>query len=352
MRKLIATFVLAAITLLPAAAEHARLLGVELNGSQQQFKQLFLRVKGVKCLESQCDSTAFVYSGTYAGVDNCTFYIFHQNGTVCAASISLPVCDSWNQLKGQFNQFRSDFRADATLRCTNDNREFKAPYSDGDGDEMIAVAAGMCFFRASFESDVAEIIISINKRKCVEISIFDNQNFTSADQHRPDANSTPFTTDSNDPSGQCLQFMGLNIAGKPMEFAQRLVNERGLTFHSRTNSGDCILIGSYNGIDGCSFGIISKNGRISSVGVTLPRLHDWQQLKAQYLLFKTALRNDYQVMNCTETFKAPYQEGDGDEMQAVQGGCCTFRTSFCCDHGAIALSIHKSGSIIILFKPN
>lgn len=351
MRKLIATFVLAAITLLPAAAEHARFLGVELNGSQEQFKQQLLQVNGVACLEDRCDNTAFVYSGSYAGVDNCTFYVFHQNGTVCAVNVMFPEYDSWQQLKNLYARIRDDYRFDATLRRALDEHSFTPPYAEGDGDELLAIEAGNCNFKAVFKSDVMSIHVLIDKRKCVRINILDNQNFSNQEPLQlNDANA--YTSQGNDPAGEYLQFMGLNITGRPSDFAQRLVNERGLTLHSYTSDGNILLTGSYQGIDDCTFAVLVKDGNISSVGVNLPIQSTWDELRSRYTAFKTALRNDFDVLRCTESFQAPFAEGDGDEYQAVVANKCTYRTIFSSDFGLISLAIHKQGRVSILFKVN
>lgn len=351
MRNLLLCILLFTLAGLPAAAEHARFLGVELNGSQLEFKQQLLRVSGVTCLEQRCDDAAFVYSGPYAGVDSCEFYVFTQNGSVCAVSVLLPKADSWAQLKAQFTQIRDDLRFDATLRRTVDNHSFTPPYAEGDGDEMLAVANNMCSFRAGFKNDLGTITVSINKRKCVKIDFFDNQNYSRPQEQLPGTNANPSVSQANDPAGEYLQFMGLNITGKPSEFATRLVNERGLTFHSRSSNGNYILTGTYQGIDNCSFGILTKEGRISSIGVTLPRLDSWDAIRSRYISFKTALRNEYELIRCTESFAAPYSEGDGDEMQAVLAGKCTFRVVFASATGDIVLSISKKGELIILFMP-
>ncbi|MGN0222654.1 MAG: hypothetical protein ACI4AM_01370 [Muribaculaceae bacterium] len=351
MRKLILSILIVSAAFIPAIAQHARFLGVEINGSQEQFKQQFLQVEGIVCLDNLCDQTAYVYSGSYAGVDNCTFYVFHQNGIVCSVITMLPQSDSWAHLKSQFYQFRDDLQFDATYRRIIDDHSFSAPYAEGDGDELIAIEAGKCKYRAGFENDLMSVYVYIDKRKCVCISIFDKQNFHSDQQQQlHGSNPNPNESQANDPSGQYLQFMGINIAGRPSDFAARLVDERGLTFHSRTSSGDIILTGSYHGIDGCSFGILVKDGNISSVGVNLPTQSTWDELRSRYTSLKTELRNQYTVISCTESFQAPFAEGDGDEFQAVVANKCTFRTVFAADHGRISLAIHKQGRVCILFK--
>ena len=77
----------------------------------------------------------------------------------------------------------------------------------------------------------------------------------------------------------------------------------------------------------------------------------WNSLKPAYENCKEAYTKkyvDYEV-EVTESFTAPYREGDGREMKALEEFECTYKTTLRGDQGEIAISIDNTCRIAVTY---
>ena len=332
---------------MPAAAEHARFLGIELNGSQEQFKRQLLRVGNITCIEDQCDEQGYVYRGSYAGYSDCEIYVNEKCGNVYCVSVYLPKATSWRQIKRQYNQICGEYNSNSALERIRNEASFEAPYAEGDGDEMTAVAQEKCNFISIYKNETSIIIVKISKYRQVKIIVSDIANF-----NVPDCDDSEPQPQHQTTSGY-MTFMGLPITGTPTQFANRLINEKGFTFDERTDNGSVLVRGRFSGIDNCVVGVLPDNdGSGINIGVLVPKPSTWSTLKAQYFEFKEQLKRKYTLESCEESFSDGYYDGCGNEFEAVRNEKCDYQTKFRTDKGVVAVSISSSCRICIVYIPD
>ncbi|MGN0222655.1 MAG: hypothetical protein ACI4AM_01375 [Muribaculaceae bacterium] len=334
MKKLVSTILLLLALVLPAAAEHAKFFGIEINGSQEQFKRKLLQVSGITCVEDQCDSDSYMYQGSYAGFEGCNFYTVEKCGNVFAVVVYLPAATSWRQIKRQYNQICGEYNSNGDLTRTSSEASFEAPYSEGDGDEMTAVVNEKCKYESVYSNSTTTIIVKISKFKKIKIIISDKENFS-----------------CDEPAEAYMYFMGLPITGTANEFANRLINEKGFSFEDRSSEGTVLVTGRFAGFDNCSIGIVPKGSSLR-IGVLLPVQNTWLALKSQYFAFKNQLKNKYSLDNCDESFEGAYYDGCGNEMEAVNADKCNFISRFNAQNGDVVLTISDTSRICIIYLPN
>ena len=337
MKKLLLSLALILALAMPAAAEHARFLGIEIDGSQEQFKQQLLRVGGIRCIESRCDDDGYVYSGSYAGYDNCAFYVLEGAGKVFAVVVYLPEASSWRQIKRQFTQMCNEYASNSNFNRTSYSTSFESPYAEGDGDEMLAVANQKCNYKAAYSSTLSTVIISISKYKQVKILISDKDNFA--------------RYQAQEQEQEAMYFMGLPITGTANEFANRLIREKGFTFKERDSDGSVLVTGTFAGYENCTIGVMPRDGNLT-IGVLLPKQTSWRALRSQYFTFKSQLGNKYSLTKNVESFEDPYYDGCGNEMEGVRNDKCNFVTTFSADNGTVAVTISETSRICVLYIPD
>ena len=335
MRKILFSLLLILAIAMPAAAEHARFLGIEINGSQEQFKRQLLSVGGIKCLESRCDDKGYVYTGSYAGYNNCEFYTLEKCGNVYCVVVYLPEASSWRQIKRQYNQICGEYNSDSAFRLTKQEASFEAPYAEGDGDEMLAVANEKVSYVSVYDNSSTTIIVKISKFKQVKIIVSDKENFA---REEPEAH---------------MLFMGLPITGTPGEFANRLMREKGFTLKERTPSGSVLVTGRFAGFDNCTVGVmLDDNDGGINIGVLFPKCTSWATLKSQYFALKAHLGNKYTQTYCDESFSDSYYDGCGRELEAIRNEQIHYVTKYNAENGTVAITISNECRICILYLPD
>lgn len=115
--------------------------------------------------------------------------------------------------------------------------------------------------------------------------------------------------------------------------------EKGLQYAYKSEDG-LLLRGPFLNINNCLYLVLDSDDK-SSLSVVLPESLSWAELKGSYLKYKAALEEKYGITQSKEVFSSPYEEGDGNEMEALQNDCCTYCSLFNTDKGAILLRIRE-----------
>jgi len=137
-----------------------------------------------------------------------------------------------------------------------------------------------------------------------------------------------------------LKFRDIEINGTLNEFVTQL-NKIGYTtstIYDRMCSMDGVTFGKESKI---SAFFDSKTKIVSSLRIDFPGEKDWNTLKDIYVSVKEHLIQDYGYpTRVSEYFKAPYSEGDGNEMKAATtAGKFRYLSEWELDNGTITLQI-------------
>ena len=82
-----------------------------------------------------------------------------------------------------------------------------------------------------------------------------------------------------------------------------------------------------------------KTKTVYLVEVYLEHVERWSYLKEAYFAYKKHLQSKYGKGESYEYFEAPYKEGDGKELKALQEQKCIYTTFFNFNNGAACVEI-------------
>lgn len=334
------------------ADPHMSFMGIPMNGNLSTFCGKLVSQKGLRIVERDDDKGVYTLSGKFAGYNNCEFYIFDNDDThqVYQVDVYLPECTTWRSIKSQYTRIVRDYRSNSAYRFDEEEHEFEAPYSEGDGDEVAAVKADKINYHTDFWADGGLLVIRISRFMQVKLSFYDRQNIPGQDTGS--TGSTGSTGGSSYATGNAMQFMGLPMVGNINAFAQQLVNQKGCRIVS-TNDHSVSLRGKFTGKD-CEiyvFGTQSSN-RIWKVTVYLPKLSTWSSIKREYLNYKSQFDNKYTLTNSYDFFSDPYNEGDGREVEAVEADECHYSSFYDANGGNVMLAISKYMQVQMSYEDN
>ena len=366
MKKLFAILLVLMCAVAPIQAkQHLKFMGIELAGTPEAFKTKFLRQPGVSFVRVSSEGT-YSFRGPYAGYDNCEFYLFcNDYGRVNNMDVYLPEASSWRQIKRQYRQMVNEFKADTRLTLYEEHSSFDSPYSEGDGDEMIAVANDKCNYDATFICTEGYIKVSISKWKQVYIIFYDfdddNESSSSGSSSSSSGSSSSYSGSSSSYSGSsssysgsssssALTVMGLPITGSARQFANRLVNEKGCRLVDDDDPEWLALRGTFTGKDNCEIYLKSDGSRFYKVIIYLPEVSTWQAIRRQYFEYKAIYDNKYTVTSEMQEFRNGYREGDGLEVQGVKADECYFITQYSAPGGTITLYISKYMQLEMVYE--
>ena len=88
-----------------------------------------------------------------------------------------------------------------------------------------------------------------------------------------------------------LKFKGVEMAGTPREFAQKLA-QTGLTYLG-VDDGIIMLQGDFAGVKKCQFFISDESEVVDMIGVYTPDYDDWSSLYSQWSRWKDMLTRKY-----------------------------------------------------------
>lgn len=363
MKKFFTVILLAIIACTSAsAAGHFSILGIEINGTQEQFKRKMLGINGMRYDNNSFD--IWVYYGTFEGMSETEFYISANSTTdqVYDFTMYLPEKSSWSALKAQYMQYYNRFKNHPALRLEKESTGFLTPYREGDGNEMEGVANDKCNYSSSFYNGQIYIELKITQWQQVRICVYDLANVPSSWEMRQYYNASAANTTnlfgtvnsaptSSSNGGQIssgssdLTFLGLPVYGSAEEFANRLVSQKNCRISSDSNIQRIGLKGNFAGFKDCDIFVNEKpgTGQIYQLRVFLPEKSTWAEVKQQYLFFKNLYDSKYTCTASVSSFTGSYREGDGNEMQAYANSNIDYRSEYRTSWGTITVSITKFG---------
>ena len=366
MKKFFALLLLALIACTSAsAAGHFSLFGLEINGTQEQFKRKITGLSGFRYDSST--RNIWVYYGKFEGLSNSEFYIVSNEGTdqVYKVSVYLPEQSSWSALKSRYMEYFNRFKNYSGLRLKNQTTGFDSPYREGSGNEMEGVTNDKCNYQSAFYNGQVYITLEISQYKQINIGIYDLANTSSSHSYKSyysasasdassvfgSVNAAPSSASygsqgySSGSSSSSLTFFGLPVYGTAQEFANRLVSQKNCRITNDSNIQRIGLEGNFAGYNNCDIFVNEKpgTGQIYQLRVFLPQPSTWSAIKQQYFTFKNIYDSKYTCTQSVTSFSGSYREGDGSEMQAIENGNVDYRSEYTTAWGSITVSITKFG---------
>lgn len=351
MKKILVILLLLLCAAAPVdAKKHLQFMGLELCGTPEAFKAKFLRQDGITFVRVSDEGT-YSFRGPYAGYSNCEFYLFcNDYGRVNNMDVYLPEASSWRQIKRQYRQTVAEFKADSRLTVYEEEASFESPYSEGDGDEMVAVANGKCNYSTTFICQEGYIKVSISKWKQVYIIFYDFDDDNEGSSSGSSSSSSSGSSYSSSSSSGTLTVMGIPITGTARQFANRLINEKGFRMSNDDDPEFLALRGTFTGKANSEAYLVSEGSRFYKVLLFLPELSSWQSIRRQYFEYKAQYDSKYTVVYEFAEFRNGYQEGDGREIEGVKADECYFMTKYQAPGGTILLYISKYMQLEMVYE--
>ena len=170
MKKILLTLCTVLIVAFTQAQEHMTFKDISMNCNLTTFVSK-LEAKGYKTILVEDNAAAL--SGNFAGKDNCTIMILSTTSSkfVWKVVVDFPEHDSWSSLKSEYKSFKESYSQ--KYGTPKSYEFFSKPYYDGDGYELQALRVEKCTFASFFETPSGNIMLEINKNKCVRVTYED-----------------------------------------------------------------------------------------------------------------------------------------------------------------------------------
>lgn len=144
-----------------------------------------------------------------------------------------------------------------------------------------------------------------------------------------------------------LKFRDIDIDGHITEFISKLEK---LGYSIQVNSDDTVMLkGSFIGRE-CDIFVqfSSKTKIVYGVMIHLPIEKSWYSFKREYQSVKEKVIQKYgKPRAIIESFKKPYYDGSGCEIQALKNGECVYLSVWDVKNGSIVLQIIAAGYLYI-----
>lgn len=335
------------------AADHISFMGIPMNGRLSQFCNKLVSQKGLRIVERDDDRGVYTLSGRFAGYNNCEFYIFDNDDTkqVYRVNVYLPECSTWNSIKNQYNRLVRDYRSNSSFRFDESESEFESPYREGDGDEVAAVKADKVNYHTDFLTDGGLLIVKISTYMQVQLSFIDAENYPYEDSGSSSGSGSS-NVGTGSYSGQSMLFMGIPMRGNINSFAQQLVNQKGCRIISNnTDQNSISMRGTFTGKD-CEIYVFGtpQSRQVWRVTVYLPEVSTWGAIKREYLNYKSQFDNKYTLRSSYDFFADPYNEGDGNEVEAIKDEKCHYSAFYDAPGGNIMVKVSKYMQVQIAYE--
>lgn len=147
-----------------------------------------------------------------------------------------------------------------------------------------------------------------------------------------------------------LTFKGIPLGGDISIFVSKL--ELKGYYVEEKSFNEILMIGDFAGVDTCEVYLspTPKSRLVWNVTVKFPQKASWQALKDEYLSLKEAYTQKYGEPESYELFMSPYEEGDGNEMDAVYKGKCGYASFYTLDKGNVVLGIYNDGCVFVVYE--
>ena len=155
------------------AQEHMTFKGVSMGCDLMTFVS---RLKDKGCTVEFIQDDCAVLMGNFAGSDSCSIGVFctAKSKQVWKVIVYFPEKTSWFPLKSEYKSLKESYTA--KYGTPKSYETFSCPYEDGDGCEMMALAAGLCKYFSFFETSICSIMLGIDETKRVGVTYEDKLN--------------------------------------------------------------------------------------------------------------------------------------------------------------------------------
>lgn len=357
MKRLVSTLILFLALVLPtkAATTSISFMGVSMDYDIEKFCNKLVDTYGFTITEqngNQCQ-----LQGTYMGIKKCTISIGSHSygGKVAMVVVTFPKKNSWKELLEQYNDVLRRFRINAKYRFVEQVAEFDSPYYDGCGNEMEGVRQDKCNYHTILATGENLLMLGIDTDQTVNVYYVDANTVSalisaqsgsssqaptaqSSSSSSSSSSATPSSSSSSS-SSEVLTFLNIPMRGTYREFAQRLIDERGFTFHNETPSVPSIsLRGVIDGLDNSEVYIFgdSETNALTYLDVYLPEHYSWSDILSEYNSYVEYYSSNYTLLDQSSSFNT---NCNGNEVEAVRSGDCEYYSIFALPGGHVIVKI-------------
>lgn len=149
---------------------------------------------------------------------------------------------------------------------------------------------------------------------------------------------------------QHIQFMGVPLNGTVKSFVTKMQN-KGFTIDTKFDDGNIMMRGTFTNrdIELFIFGT-PESKQVYKVVIYYPKKETWKALKNDYFNVKALFDRKYELDSDYAFFMDPYDEGDGDEIEAVENDKCRFVSFYNATGGMIGVQISTYRQIKVTYE--
>ncbi len=302
----------------------------------------------VKCLTQldyniicQLDNSVS-FLGEFDRTPNCKIKVLQNaiNESTISIIVTFPQQEQWTMLKNSYLKYKAIFTE--KYGTPESDEFFGASYEEGD--EMQALKAGSCTYLSSFNTDDTDVLLSIGMQGDLRIQYTGGVSNTTA----------LFQSDSGHDiktihAGRHLTFKGVEINGTLDEVVEQLC-QKGYKVENHIDS-KISLRGEFAGLSNCEI-VVQKDALLDIVYMVAAFFvvdDNWDTLKDVYFKYKDIYSKKYGVPKSYEFFTSPFEDGEGQELEALKTGNCTYLSIYELENGRIIVSILKEGGVAAIY---
>lgn len=162
MKKILLSFFALLFSLVAfAQGEHLKFKGIPIDGELSAFMNE-MQKQGFAWKAK--DDNGAVFTGKFAGVNDCCVLVHCPEGVVTAVSVMFPVAETWGELYGRFSSLK-DMLTKKYGYPEVSKEEFQSYTPSSDGMKLFAVERDDTDFLYVFEVKNGSIELSLSHRK-------------------------------------------------------------------------------------------------------------------------------------------------------------------------------------------